>query len=94
MFGEVVEDFSQVVHIKTRLEEWKFGFPDSYSQAHVPLYLPQLLAPFARLELLQWNPLEVRGNGGNLGDYFMHGVEDCLWLIIFILFSPLSGRVS
>ncbi|CAI8017357.1 PAX3- and PAX7-binding protein 1 [Geodia barretti] len=58
VFGEVVEDFSQVVHIKTRLEEWKFGFPDSYSQAHVPLYLPQLLAPFARLELLQWNPLE------------------------------------
>ena len=65
-----MEEFCQVAHIKTKLEEWKFVFPDSYSLAHVPLYLPQLFAPFARLELLRWNPLEVRGNGGKLGDYF------------------------
>ena len=59
MFEDVVEEFWRLSHVKSRLEEWKFGFPDSYSQAHIPLYLPQLFSPFARLELLQWNPLEV-----------------------------------
>ena len=60
VFENVVEEFSQVTHIKTRLEEWKLGFPDSYSQTHIPLYLPQLFSPFARLQLLPWNPLEVK----------------------------------
>ena len=61
MFDDVVEEFSLVSNVKQRLEEWKFGFPDSYSQAHIPLYLPQLFAPFVRLQLLPWNPLEVGG---------------------------------
>ena len=60
VFKDVVEDFWKLSLIKQRFHEWKFGFPESYKQAYVPLFLPNLLAPFVRLQLLQWNPLQVR----------------------------------
>ena len=60
VFEDVVEEFWQLPLITQRLEDWKFGFPDSYSQAHIPLHLPRLFSPLARLDLLHWNPLEVR----------------------------------
>ena len=65
----MVEDFWKLSQVKQRVEEWKFSFPSSYSQAHISLYLPQLFSPFVRLQMLGWNPLEVKeerrkGEGG------------------------------
>ncbi len=59
VFSDVIEDFSKLSCIKQRFEAWKFGFPDSYDQAYISLCLPKLFAPFVRLQMLQWNPLEV-----------------------------------
>ena len=59
IFEDVVEEFWKLSLIKQRFEEWKFGVPASYEQVYVPLFLPKLFAPFVRLQLLQWNPLEV-----------------------------------
>ena len=59
VFEDVVEEFWKLSLIKQRFEEWKFGVPASYEQVYVPLFLPKLFAPFVRLQLLQWNPLEV-----------------------------------
>lgn len=60
VFKDVVEEFWKLALIKVRFHEWKFGFPESYKQAYVHLFLPNLLAPFVRVQLLQWNPLQVR----------------------------------
>ena len=59
VFADVVEDFCKLSLVKKRLEEWKFGFPDSYKHAFISLWLPSLFAPFVSYQLLQWNPLEV-----------------------------------
>ena len=75
IFSDVVEDFCHLSHIKQRLEEWKFRFPDSYSQAHIPLHLPRLFTPFIRLQMLQWNPLEVKGHWSALITKVSSGVE-------------------
>lgn len=31
----------------------------SYEEAYIELCIPKLLAPFIRLEMLNWNPLKV-----------------------------------
>ena len=59
VFADVVEDFHKLSLIKQRFEEWKFGFPESYQQAYISLCIPKLFAPLVRLQLLDWNPLEV-----------------------------------
>lgn len=59
LFEDVVEDFSSLKEIKSRFEQWKFAFNESYKQAFLGLCLPKLFTPFIKLELLNWNPLEV-----------------------------------
>ena len=61
VFSDVIQEFSELVIIKQRLEEWKFGYSDSYKHAFISLWLPSLFAPFVRLQLLKWNPMEVSG---------------------------------
>ena len=59
IFEDVVADFSSLDEIKSRFEEWKFGFSDTYKEAYVQLCLPKLFSPILRLEMLEWNPLQV-----------------------------------
>ena len=59
IFEDVIADFSSLEEIKSRFEEWKFGFNDSYQEAYIHLCLPKLFSPFLRLEMLDWNPLRV-----------------------------------
>ena len=59
IFSDVLEEFYDLATIKQRLEEWKFGYSDSYKHAFISLWLPNLFAPFGSIQLLQWNPLEV-----------------------------------
>ena len=50
-------DFSSIPPIKAKAEEWKRKFPKAYKDAYMPESVPQLFAPFVRLELLSWSPL-------------------------------------
>ena len=60
VFEDVVEDFTSIKQIVNRFEQWKFAFSDSYKEAFLGLCLPKLFTPFIKLQLLDWNPLEVK----------------------------------
>lgn len=60
LFDDVVDDFSQLDLIRGRFETWKKDYSDSYNEAFIALCLPKLFTPFVKLELVCWNPLEVR----------------------------------
>ncbi len=81
MFSDVREDFSDISTIKTHLEQWKFSFPSSYSQAYISLCLPKLFSPFIRLELLSWSPFA--DNGGAL--------EDAQWFNVLMFYGFIEG---
>jgi len=57
VFEDVYEDFASIEHIKERFELWKRKYPESYKQAFTSIPLRDILAPFIRIELLQWDPL-------------------------------------
>lgn len=59
VFADASEEFSSIRSIKQRFEEWKFKHPQTYQQAYCPLSIPQLFAPFVRLEIYKWNPLKT-----------------------------------
>ncbi len=59
LFEDVVDDFHDLHQIKSRFEEWRSEHSDSYNEAYIGLCLPKLLAPFVRLGLITWNPLQV-----------------------------------
>ncbi len=59
-----MEDFYQLHVIRTRFEQWKLSYRDTYNQAFVTMCLPRLFAPFVTLQLINWNPLEVTNNHG------------------------------
>jgi hypothetical protein len=58
IFEDVYEEFSDVRAIARRFEEWKQKYPKEYKQAYVGMSLPDLFAPFVRMELLDWEPLD------------------------------------
>lgn len=59
VFEDVVDEFSTLPTIRQHFERWKAGYADSYSQAFMSLCLPKVIAPFARLQMLMWSPLQV-----------------------------------
>lgn len=59
LFEDVVEDFSEVHSIRERFEDWRSLYNDSYKEAYIGLCLPKLINPFVRLQLINWDPLEV-----------------------------------
>lgn len=60
MFCDVNEDFWVVKKVLSRFDEWRGAFSESYHSAYISLCLPKLLNPLIRLQLLGWNPLQVR----------------------------------
>ncbi|CAN0362231.1 unnamed protein product, partial [Ectocarpus sp. 13 AM-2016] len=42
--------------VKALFENWKRRHGEQYAQAYCTLTIPDLLAPFVRLELVRWNP--------------------------------------
>lgn len=57
---DVLDEFCEVDFIRSRFETWKKDYSDSYNEAFIGLCLPKLFTPFVKLELVCWNPLEVR----------------------------------
>ncbi|XP_065906470.1 PAX3- and PAX7-binding protein 1-like isoform X2 [Dysidea avara] len=60
LFEDVVDEYASLSIIKSHLEKWKFQHSQSYQQAYVSLCLPKLFSPFVKLQLVTWNPLEVK----------------------------------
>ena len=58
IFNDTDDDFSSIEVIRDRLETWKKDFPRQYEATFMGLSVPALFAPFVRLELLQWDPLD------------------------------------
>uniref|UniRef100_A0A8B9SGI5 GC-rich sequence DNA-binding factor 2 n=1 Tax=Anas platyrhynchos TaxID=8839 RepID=A0A8B9SGI5_ANAPL len=59
IFEDVHADFCDIRKILLKFQEWKEKFPDSYCDAYVSFCLPKLLNPLIRVQLINWNPLEV-----------------------------------
>ena len=60
IFSDVVNDFCDVKLIAQRFERWKHKYPGTYREAYVGKSLVQILPPLVRLQVLTWNPLDVR----------------------------------
>lgn len=60
LFADVVDEFCEVDLICDRFDRWKKDYSDSYNEAFIGLCLPKLFTPYVKLELICWNPLEVR----------------------------------
>ncbi|KAH9298722.1 hypothetical protein KI387_030404, partial [Taxus chinensis] len=57
VFGDAVEEFSQLSIVKERLEGWKTLYSSAYRDAYMCLSAPAIFSPYVRLELLKWDPL-------------------------------------
>ena len=82
VFSDVIDDFSKLSSIMEHFEGWKFNFSSSYEQAYISLCLPKVFAPFVRLQLLPWNPLDPRSPDQ---------LEDMVWFQILMFFGFSEG---
>ncbi|KAL1513374.1 hypothetical protein ABEB36_002793 [Hypothenemus hampei] len=57
IFEDVVEDYSSIVNILIRFEQWRSKDPAAYNDAYASLCLPKVVSPLIRLKLVFWNPL-------------------------------------
>lgn len=64
MFEDVLEDFHSLDYIKCHFEVWRRDYAECYREAYIGLCLPKLFNPLVRLQLITWNPLEVRHKAG------------------------------
>ena len=58
LFVDTEDSFSSIEAIKERLESWKSQFAEQYDATFMGLSAPALFAPFVRLELVDWNPMD------------------------------------
>ena len=83
VFSDVVDDFSKLSSIKEHFEGWKFNFSSSCEQAYISVCVPKVFAPFVRLQLLHWNPLDPDSS---------EQLEDMLWFQVLMFFGYSEGR--
>jgi len=57
MLKDASEEFSTLSSVKRHAEEWKRTHLGSYKSTYMPVSVPNLFAPFVRLELIGWSPL-------------------------------------
>ncbi|XP_078442076.1 GC-rich sequence DNA-binding factor-like protein [Wolffia australiana] len=60
VFSDAAEEFAKVSAVKERLQEWKTLYGPSYRDAYMGASAAQIFAPYARLELLRWEPLREK----------------------------------
>lgn len=58
IFSDVVDDFSTVKGILSKLETWKATDIEAYSDAYVSMCIPKMISPLIRLQLITWNPIK------------------------------------
>lgn len=57
MFADAAEEYGSLSAVKQRLEDWKREQPAAYTDAYMSMNVAAVMAPFVRLELLQWDPV-------------------------------------
>lgn len=63
VFADAAEEYGSLPAVKRRLEDWKREHPSAYMDAYMSMNVAAVLAPFVRLELLQWDPLYDSNTG-------------------------------
>lgn len=58
IFEDTRPEYRSFDGMKVVLEEWKREYPKEYGDAFVSISVPKLIAPFIRMELMEWNPLK------------------------------------
>ena len=58
LFTDTEHSFASIESIREHLESWKLRFADQYDATFMGLSTPALFAPFVRLELIDWSPLD------------------------------------
>lgn len=59
LFIDTVDEFCNLSKIISRFIDWHTVHQSSYDDAYISLCLTKIIAPFIRLELLDWIPLQV-----------------------------------
>lgn len=59
IFIDASDEFCDIRKIITRFIDWYTVDQKSYNEAYISLCLPKIIAPFVRLELIDWIPLQV-----------------------------------
>lgn len=67
---DVDEEFATIAAVKATFEEWKHRYARQYHDVYMPVTLPALFAPFVRLELLGWRPLDVTSEGFDAHEWY------------------------
>lgn len=57
IFSDVVEEYCTIRGILSKFESWRETDMDAYTEAYVSLYLPKIISPIIRLQLVTWNPI-------------------------------------
>ncbi|KAL3131084.1 hypothetical protein ABBQ38_000395 [Trebouxia sp. C0009 RCD-2024] len=75
VFADASEEYGSLAAVKHRLEQWKQQQPGAYADAYMSLTVPAVMAPFVRLELLQWDPLLGGSAGFDSQSWYKHLFE-------------------
>lgn len=70
VFADASEEYGSLAAVKGRLEKWKQQHPGAYADAYMSLSVPAVMAPFVRLELLQWDPLFGSSTGFDSQEWY------------------------
>ncbi|TKR64152.1 hypothetical protein L596_024734 [Steinernema carpocapsae] len=57
VFIDVVDEFIDICRICDNFVKWLAVDEDSFSQAYISAYIPKLVSPILRHQLIDWNPL-------------------------------------
>ena len=63
VFADAAEQFSTLEAVKQHMEHWKLRMGKEYNDAYMSVSLPAVLAPFVRVQLLQWDPVYGSSTG-------------------------------
>ncbi len=70
IMSDVVEDFSNIEGVLSRMQAWKSTHGIAYKEAYASLCLHKMIGPLVTLQLLFWNPLEDHCNNIEDMDWF------------------------
>ncbi|KAM9958662.1 hypothetical protein ACTFIW_012251 [Dictyostelium discoideum] len=58
IMDDVDPDFCDINYIADKFKHWKSKDLKSYQKAQMPFIMPSILAPFIRLQMINWSPLD------------------------------------
>jgi GC-rich sequence DNA-binding factor len=75
LFDDALEDFTEMSIVREKFEDWKEKFGVTYREAYIALCIPKLVSPFVRLQMVSWNPVEVRRMVSDSAQFMLHWSE-------------------